>query len=175
MKKILLLRSVFSLAAILFFYLPFASAADPIIKLESFIPAEKCVMTFSVFSDGSLKYKGRHCSRRSIRIHDHISLDKIESIRKMIDQIHFCELRSEYSANDNLDNAVVVDSETLSITALCGKEQKTISIYGVEHITGKLGQLNHPDRATALRFDQLYNFILDLLMQKSLQSRQTAG
>ena len=167
MRTILMLQSVLFVGIHLLFICPTVSSADLIIKLESYIPLEKCEMSFSLFSNGSAKYQGRHCPERSIQIRRRLSIMEVESVQTMINQVQFCELRDKYDANDNNDRFVVSDSETLEITAYCGNTTKSVSVYGIKYILkADLDNNYHTDRVAAQRFDRLHHFVLELLNVK---------
>jgi hypothetical protein len=143
---------------------PILSGADLIIRLESYVPLEKCSMSFSIFSDGSTKYKGKHCSERLIHIRQHLSATEIDSIQQLIGEVRFCDLRDDYSADNNDEGYVVMDSETLGIITHCGNTTKSVGVYGIDHILKtEIPNTGHPDREAVRRFDRLNNYVLDLL------------
>jgi hypothetical protein len=167
MRNTLMLRSMALIGIHFLFICPVVFGADLLIKLESYIPLEKCSMSFSVYSDGSAKYKGRHCSRRSINIRPHLSATEVESIRQLIREVRFCELRDDYSADNNNEGYVVMDSETLGITTYCGNITKSVSVYGIFHIIETdMHDFEHPDRDAVRRFDRLNIYVFDLLTIK---------
>lgn len=146
---------------------PIVSGADLLIKLESYIPQEKCSMSFSVFSDGSTKYKGKHCSERSIHVRQRFSATEVNSIKQLISEVRFCELFDDYSANNNNEGYTVNDAETLGITTYCGNTTKSVSVYGIDRILRtEIPNTEHPDREAVRRFDRLDNYVFDLLISK---------
>ena len=167
MRITLLLQSVLLFGILLLLMCPIVSGADSIIKLESYIPLEKCNMSFLIFSDGSTKYKGKHCSGRSTHIRQHLSATEVNSIQQLKSEVRFCELQADYSANNNNVGNVVLDAETLGISAYCGKTTKSVSVYGVNHILETdFTHTEHPDHDAVRRFDRLNDYVLDLLILK---------
>jgi hypothetical protein len=165
MRKTLLLQSVLLIGVQFLFMCPIVSGADLIIKLESYIPLEKCSMRFSVFSDGSAKYKGKHCSERSIHIRPHLSVMEVNSIQELKSEVQFCELRNDYSADNNNQGYVVMDSETLKINAYCGNNIRSVSVYGIDHmLETKIPNTEHSDRDAVRCFDKLNHYVFELLI-----------
>ncbi len=167
MRKALVQRCILLVGIILFFICSNAPSADLIIKTESYIPLEKCNISFSIFSNGTAKYRGRHCLQRSIRIRRRLSTAKIASVQKMINEVQFCELRDRYSADGNSEGFIVLDSETLGVTAYCGNATRSVSVYGIDSILERNPNTYEPiDRAAVQRFDRLHSFVLELLILK---------